>query len=200
MNKKFNTFQILGKVYKSTFKTAPVSAILGILNYIVAGLMPAFAALVLSNLFDTGYKVIRGTANSEKLILFGILYQAVYMCNAILVFVASITINAGVYEKCSDYFDLRLSEKTAKLSLIDFENAEIKNMHTRAKDCVNGEKLPQIFMSNAVMITNAISVVAVIGVLAHYSLWFIPISLLSVFPYFIARLIRGKEFYYVKRK
>lgn len=41
-------------------------------------------------------------------------------------------------------------------------------------------------------------VLSVAAVLTNYSIWLLPLSVLSVIPYLIARVIRGKEFFYVK--
>jgi hypothetical protein len=85
------------------------------------------------------------------------------------------------------------------LPLISLENADILNLQNRAKDCVEREILSQIFMSSIVFITSRISIASTVLVLATYNIWFLPISVASVFPYFIARIIRGKEFYLLKK-
>jgi ABC-type bacteriocin/lantibiotic exporter with double-glycine peptidase domain len=85
------------------------------------------------------------------------------------------------------------------LPLISLENADILNLQNRAKDCVEREILSQIFMSSIVFITSGISIASTVLVLATYNIWFLPISVASVFPYFIARIIRGKEFYSLKK-
>lgn len=54
-------------------------------------------------------------------------------------------------------------------------------------------------MSSTVFITSGISVISTISVLAVYNIWLVPISVFSVIPYVIARIIRGKEFYMLKK-
>lgn len=199
VNKKYNTIQILIKVYKQTLKAVPFSGISGILNYLAQGLFPAFTSLVSARLFDDAYNLTQGMDTLNTVILYGVLFVLAYAVVYILQFISSITINAGIYERCTSYYNMKISEKTAKLPLISFENSNILNLQSRAKDCVEREILSQIYMSSTVFITNGISIISTILVLSAYSVWFIPISFLSVLPYFIARLIRGKEFYSLKQ-
>ena len=199
MNKKYNAIQILIKVYRQTLKAVPFSGISGIINYLVQGLFPAFTALVLVRLFNDAYNLSQGRDTLHSIILYGSLFVVAYAVVYILQFISSITINAGIYERCTSYYNMKISEKTAKLPLISFENSDILNLQSRARDCAGREILSQIYMASTVFITNGISIISTIMVLSAYSLWFIPISLLSVIPYFIARIIRGKEFYFLKQ-
>ena len=199
MNRKYNATQILIKVYKQTLKAVPFSAISGLLNYLAQGLFPAFTSLVLVQLFNNAYNLTQGVKALHTVSLYGLLFVLAYIVVYIFQFVSSITINAGIYERCTSYYNMKISEKTAKLPLISFENSDILDLQSRAKDCVRREILSQIYMSSTVFITNGISIISTILVLSAYSLWFIPISLLSVIPYFIARMIRGKEFYLLKQ-
>lgn len=50
------------------------------------------------------------------------------------------------------------------------------------------------------MLISAISVISVVVILSSYNLLFLPISIFSVIPYFIARILRGREFYNLKRQ
>jgi ATP-binding cassette subfamily B protein len=200
MNKKYNAIQILIKVYRQTLKAVPFSGISGIINYLAQGLFPAFTALVLARLFNDAYELSQGIDTLDSIILYGALFVMAYAVVYILQFICSITINAGIYERCTSYYNMKISEKTAKLPLISFENSDILNLQSRARDCIGREILSQIYMSSTVFITNGISIVSTILMLSAYSVWFIPISLLSVLPYFIARIIRGKEFYLLKQR
>lgn len=199
MNKKYNAMQILAKVYEQTLKVAPFSGISGIINYLAQGLFPAFTTFISANLFNYAYDLSQGIDTLYTVILYGALFVLAYAVVYILQFVSSITINAGIYERCTSYYNMKLSEKTAELPLISFENSEILNLQSRAKDCVEREILSQIYMSSTVFVTNAISIITTILVLSVYNIWFIPISFISVIPYFIARVIRGKEFYLLKQ-
>ena len=199
MKNKYNALQILTKVYGHTLKAVPFSGVSGILNYLVQGLFPAITSLVLARLFDAAYSLTQGVDTLTLVILYGSLFVGAYAVVYILQFISSITINAGIYERCTSYYNMKISEKTAKLPLISFENADVLNLQNRAKDCAGREILSQIYMSSTVFITSGISVISTISVLAAYNIWFVPISIFSVLPYFIARILRGKEFYSLKK-
>ena len=199
MNKKYNSAQILIKVYRQTLKAVPFSGISGVINYLAQGLFPAFTSLILARLFDGAYNLSQGENIPTSVVFYGVLFVLAYAIVYILQFVCSITINAGIYERCTSYYNMKISEKTAKLPLMSFENSDILNLQSRARDCVGREILSQIYMSSTVFITSGISIVSTIMVLSAFNLWFIPISILSVLPYFIARIIRGKEFYLLKQ-
>lgn len=199
MKNKYNALQILTNVYRHTLKAVPFSGISGILNYLVQGLFPAFTSLILARLFDAAYSLTQGVDTLTIIILYGSLFVGSYAVVYILQFISNITINAGIYERCTSYYNMKISEKTAKLPLISFENVDVLNLQNRAKECAGREILSQIYMSSTVFITSGISVISTISVLAAYNIWFVPISILSVLPYFIARILRGKEFYSLKK-
>jgi ATP-binding cassette subfamily B protein len=197
--KTYNATQILARVYKQTLKAVPFSGITGLLNYIAQGLFPVFTTSILSKLFDEVFIITQGRGAYNLLFFYGTLFVLTYFTVYVLQFIASITINAGIYERCTSYNSMKISEKAANLPLVSFENTNLLNLRQRANDCANREILSQIYMSSTIFITNGISVVSIVIVLAAHSSLFIPISILSVSPYFITRLIRGKEFYNIRR-
>lgn len=176
MKKKYNVLQILTKVYGSTLKAVPFSGILGILNYLVQGMFPAVTALISAGLFDAAYLLTREGDTLTCVIFYGSLFVGTYAVVYILQFISSITINAGIYERCTSYYHMMLSEKAAKLPLISFEDTEVLNLQSRAKDCAEREILSQIYMSSTVFITSGISVISTISVLAFYNIWLVHIS------------------------
>ena len=195
MKKKYSGLKIIGKVYKQTLGIVPFSGIVGILNYLAQGLFPAVTTVILSKLFNSVYDKRFGDMR-----IYGLLFVLSYAVVYILQFVSSITINAGIYEKCTSMYRISISEKTARMGLIQFEDSEVLNIQKRAKNCVDQEYLSQIYMSLTVFITCGISVVATIAVLGTYHIGFVLFSLFSVIPFFFARVVRGKEFYLLKQK
>lgn len=195
MKKKYSGFNIIGKVYKQTLSIVPFSGIIGILNYLAQGLFPAVTTIVLSKLFNSVYD-----KRFDDMGIYGILFVLSYAIIYILQFISSITINAGIYEKCTSMYRISISEKMARMGLTQFEDSEVLNIQKRAKNCVDQEYLSQIYMSLTVFITCGISVVATIAVLGTYHIGFVFFSLFSVIPFYIARVVRGKEFYLLKLK
>lgn len=199
MENRYHALRIVVSVYRQTLTAVPFSGISGVLNYLVQGLFPAFTALILARLFNAAYSITQGAYALKVLIFYGALFVGAYAAVYLLQLISSITINAGIYERCTSYYKMKISEKTSKLPLISFENADVLNLQHRAEDCVAREVLSQIYMSSTVFITSGIGVVSTVAVLASYHIWFVPISIFSVLPYLIARILRGKEFYLLKK-
>lgn len=186
------------RIYASIFRWVPGSAIFTILNYISGAFVPAIITVVSVGLFDSAARVLAGKQSQNSLYLYAILYLVIYLANDLLYYVFSIAVNAGVYEKGTAFFRIALYEKMSRLPLIAFENADTLNRKERAEKAVNDETLSAIFNRTLAILQSAIAVVSVASVLSWYSIWLLPLSLLSVLPYLFARLMRGKEFHYVK--
>jgi ATP-binding cassette, subfamily B, bacterial len=189
----------LRRIYASIFKWAPASAVATVLQQLLGALVPAAVTVVSAGLFDHASKAINGQADGSKLYLYAALYLIIYLINDVLEYIFSIAVNAGIYEKGTAYFRMALYEKVAKLPLLALEDPEVLNRKERADKAVQDESLSALFNGTLVFLRAPLTAVALAAVLARYSVWLLPLSLLSVLPYLVARLIRGKEFFHVKR-
>ncbi|HII4398133.1 ABC transporter ATP-binding protein (plasmid) [Clostridium perfringens] len=196
--KKLSAINLIIRIYKSIFKIVPISGILSQIYYLIQGLFPAFITFITALLFNSVSNFFEGKVQINEVYFYGIIIFVAYIIKIVLQYISSITINAGIYEKCVYYNNIELVKKISRLKLLDFENSETMNFYIRAKECVSNEKISSIYMSLAVLITNGIGTISVIMVLAQYNFWFVVISIFSVIPYFVIRIIRGKEFYYMK--
>ena len=187
------------RIFISIFRWIPFSASITLFDYLQSAFVPSVITYISVNLFDSAEQVLNGNPVRNRLCLFAFLYLIIYLVNDFSSYFRSIVLNAGVYEKGTAYFRIALYEKMAKLPLIAFEDAEMLNKKERAEKAVNDETLSAIFNHTLRFIRSGISVVSVAFVLCSYSILLLPLSLLSVLPYLVARIIRGKEFYYVKR-
>ena len=187
------------RIYASIFRWVPGSAVFTLFRRVFDGFVPVMVTLVSVALFDSVADVLRGSAEASALYLYAGLYLLIYLANDLLAFGASIIIQCWVYEKCTALFRMELYEKFARLPLAAMENADVLNRKERVNKAVNNEELSTTFQRTQGLLQNAIAVVGVAVVLARYSLWLLPLSLLSVLPYLFARILRGKEFFYVKR-
>lgn len=189
----------LRRIYASIFKWAPASAVATVLQQLLGALVPAAVTVVSAGLFDHASKAINGQADGSKLYLYAALYLIIYLINDVLEYIFSIAVNAGIYEKGMAYFRMALYEKVAKLPLLALEDPEVLNRKERADKAVQDESLSALFNGTLVFLRAPLTAVALAAVLARYSVWLLPLSLLSVLPYLVARLIRGKEFFHVKQ-
>lgn len=186
-------------VMRDIFRCAPVSAFVVVLNYVFVAAVPAVIMVVSVGMFDAAATVVSGGTARDSLFFYAAVYLAVYLLNDIIFVFYGVAINAGVYETCMARFRIDLYEKLSKLPLIAFEDAGNLDKLKRSEEALEGEYMSSLFTRVMIMLGAAGSTVSVGVVLTRYSIWLLPLSLLSVFPYLLARLIRGKEFFRVKQ-
>jgi len=163
-------------------------------------LFPAFTALSLASLFKEAYNIQQGGGTSGKLLFWGLIYLAAYVLNNFLIFITGLVIELGA-DKRQVHYRYLMCVKLAHMPLIDFEDARIRDMQQRAEECLYSGRMNGIIRDSfGMVIISLLNIITVSAVMARYSLWFLPLCIVSVLPYSVARLIRGREFYYIKRK
>ena len=127
-------------------------------------------------------------------------------CMILAVFVLSEVANSIFYScmvridfQTGQQLQIELGEKGTRLSMICYENTETNNMLKRAKNCIEQERFSDLSLSAFNILAEFLKVNGTLLVLAGFHPVLVGISLLSVFPYLIVRLVRGKEFYELKR-
>lgn len=122
------------------------------------------------------------------------------------VFVASEVSNSVFYacmvkidSKVCMQLGIELGEKGGRLSLIQYEDVEINNRLKRAQDCIEHGRFSDLSLSVFNILAEVLKVGSTLFILARFSPLLALVSLLSVVPYFVVRLIRGKEFYELKK-
>ena len=127
-------------------------------------------------------------------------------CMILAVFVLSEVANSIFYScmvridfQTGQQLQIELGEKGTRLSMICYENTETNNMLKRAKNCIEQERFSDLSLSVFNILAEFLKVNGTLLVLAGFHPVLVGISLLNVFPYLIVRLVRGKEFYELKR-
>lgn len=127
-------------------------------------------------------------------------------CMILAVFVLSEVANSIFYScmvridfQTGQQLQIELGEKGTRLSMICYENTKTNNMLKRAKNCIEQERFSDLSLSVFNILAEFLKVNGTLLVLAEFHPVLVGISLLSVFPYLIVRLVRGKEFYELKR-
>ena len=122
------------------------------------------------------------------------------------VFVASEVSNSVFYacmvkidSKIGMQLGIELGEKGGRLSLIQYEDVEINNRLKRAQDCIEHGRFSDLSLSVFNILAEVLKVGSTLFILARFGPLLALVSLLSVVPYFVVRLIRGKEFYELKK-
>ena len=127
-------------------------------------------------------------------------------CMILAVFVLSEVANSIFYScmvridfQTGQQLQIELGEKGTRLSMVCYENTETNNMLKRAKNCIEQERFSDLSLSVFNILAEFLKVNGTLLVLDGFHPVLVGISLLSVFPYLIVRLVRGKEFYELKR-
>ncbi len=186
-------------ITKSIFKSSPLSAIVTLLCFLYNSLLPAATAIISIRLFDSAEKIILHTGNQDELLYYAFILFALLFVGNILGTLGGVAKNAGVFEKGNAAFRISLCQKAACLPLIAYENEEILNMKERAEKAVEDNVLPRTFFHTLTIVKACLASAGIAAVLAKYYIWLLPLSFLTVLPFLIARIIRGKEFYKLKK-
>lgn len=188
-------------IFKSVYTVMTATPLFGILNVIVIlmfGSLSYLLTITLAKLFDAVSFYLTGADSMEPVIRYGVIYIIFFLVQFSLYTVQSIVENYGIYEKTLHMLKIRLGLKCSRLSLSSYEDTELYNLIQRAKECVQTDVLPGIYLSVLKAFSSVISVVGVTLGLAGYSPALLPLSLFCVAPYLVSRIIRGREFYWLK--
>lgn len=188
------------RVVKTMFKTVPFSTVYTIFYCIFNCLFPALVTYLTAHIFEYG---IQGLSNGSlifSVVIYIVILLLVYVVLQFLSWGSSLIVNANIYEKFLAKQRILFSEKTAHLPLIYLEDAKFLDHQNRAFKCIDNEILSSVFMREIACFSSAIGFAAVTIVLASYNYFFILISILSVMPFLIVRLIQGKILYKLQCK
>lgn len=186
-------------ITKYIFKSAPISTLITLLFIMYSSVIPAVTALVSVKLFDSAEAMIMGNEYQYEPIIYALFLFLLLLIRDILGTLNGVVKNTGVFEKSNAMFNILLYQKAARLPLIAYENADILDKKERAEKAVDNEILPRTFYRFFTILESCLASIGIAVILAKYYIWLLPISILSVFPFFIARIFRGKEFYRLKK-
>lgn len=181
------------RVFKIIFQVAPVSASVCVLCSLVYALCASLGAGLTARIL-TELETLREETLYHILFL-ALLYLIIQFTRHMFNIVQDICWNVGVEEKCRFRFQTLLSEKATALPYIDFENEHQLNYILRAKKCVDDMAVTQSFTNLLASAEAGITVIGLISAMMSYNIWYLPMMLLSVFPYLISRIAAGRDFY-----
>lgn len=188
--------RIAASVFKAVWKCAPLAVSVTLLCYFGTAAAVSLSAEILARLFGAAYEAVSG--RMRGVIILAAAYMGMQILQKFLNVISDIAWNVGVEEKCRYHFRMGLQEKASALPLIDFEDAKKLDQLQRAKACVEDSVIPNGFYNIMILGECAGIVVGLMAVLCSYSLWFLPILLITIMPYPISRIRMGKEFYQLR--
>ena len=185
--------KLLLRSLKDIYRIAPRTLILQIICMMSQSLMAAITIWLTSVFLNLVYQ----KDFNSGIFCFGIILS---------VFILSEAANSIFYScmvridfQTGQRLQMALGEKGTRLSLICYENTETNNMLKRAKNCIEQERFSDLSLSVFNILAEILKVTGTLLVLAKFHPILAVVSLVSVLPYFMIRLIRGKEFYELKR-
>lgn len=188
----------LYRSFKFTFGVSPGSHILVLIEEIWQALFHSIAALLLSGFIDTVIAYSQKRVEAKSLLLYALSFASLYVLQELWALVYNGTMNIGMYEKPNNYANLLIAEKASRLRLIEFEDANILNMYKYAKDNIENEYVPYLVMRMIYIFCRFIEIASLTFVISKFDWRLFFVAGISVIPYFITRLIRGKEMYKYK--
>lgn len=185
--------KLLLRSLKDIYRIAPHTLILQIICMMSQSLMAAITIWLTSVFLNLVYQ----KDFNSGIFCFGIILS---------VFILSEAANSIFYScmvridfQTGQRLQMALGEKGTRLSLICYENTETNNMLKRAKNCIEQERFSDLSLSVFNILAEILKVTGTLLVLAKFHPILAVVSLVSVLPYFMIRLICGKEFYELKR-
>lgn len=188
-------------IFKSIYTVMTATPLFGTVDLIVLllfGILPYLLTVTSAELFDSVEGYLFRADSEGRIVQCGVVYMILFLIQYSLLTVQSVAQEYGIFEKTMHVVRIRLGAKYARLPLISFENAKIHDLAQRAKECVQMDILPRIYLSVLKSFSAAVTVVSVTVGLAAYNPALLPLSIFCVVPYLISRIVRGEEFYRLK--
>ncbi|MEG0577981.1 MAG: ABC transporter ATP-binding protein, partial [Bacilli bacterium] len=187
-------------VFRELLRVTPLATSITVIYYIINGFAPAFTTYMFASIFTVAETASVNLQSRNLFFQYIVLYLCVRLCLDLLNYLFSVFVNTGVFETGSMYFKNRLYQWTSMLPMIKFENSSILNLKKQAEDAVENDRLPMLFYTTMLFVSETIAVLSLFAVLSNYSYFLCLISFLTVLPFLVTRVIRGKAFYELRVK
>ncbi len=187
-------FEVLKKISKITpFGTAYV-----FLYHIVSGVLVALKLNFTMNIIESGYQYIVRCEDIKSVIKYGIYLLALIFIERVMEYFYAVFMNGFLYEKSDNRFKYDVAHKLTEIEMIKFEDREFLSNLERASNAVDDERMSTCVHLMARISGEVVEVVLILLTLLSYSRYLVYLALLTVVPYFVTRIIRGKAFYKLK--
>lgn len=180
-------------VFHAIYQCAPVSALVCALCSLIYALCATYSTKFMALMLEEAETIREDTL--PQITFFALCYLAIQIARKVFNLIQDVCWNVGVEEKCKYHFQMRLSEKSALLPYIAFEDEQKHDSIVRARSSVDSMAVTQAYTNLLAVLECIITVIGLLITMATYSVWYLPIMFLSVIPFLISRLKVGKEFY-----
>mgnify|MGYP005807223817 CR=1 FL=1 len=172
------------------------ASIIAPLYYVLENFSPAIVTIILANLYREILDLIRGGKHDlNMLVVWGTVFVLFYLLKVVMESIASIYINAEIFEKGSNVLGNMIVKKSTELPLIHYEDSDMMDLQKKAQECVDDDRISSIFMLSSVLITSVLGVVSLIITLFTYHWSLALVATISVSQFYVATYISEKKKY-----
>lgn len=185
--------------FASALKLTPAALLLTILVILNRSFTVTAFTYISAKVFEFAEKINMSSANITIFWLYLAFYLGVYLLRRIMEAVQSLCSDTVLAEKLKHALGIQLASYTSKMNLIEYEVPEKLNALYRARACVDNGRVHQMITRCLNLFACVLGIGGVVSVLLSYHTILVLFSVVSVFPLFITRIIRGKSYYRLKR-
>lgn len=185
-------------VFQDFFSITPLSCVVVLICYVVNSIYPSLMTFFTAELFETAEFVNVSGAKQSEFYINLMFFALLYIIKNIFEMIINAPRSCGLYAKAKYSFERKLAIHTSKLPYICFEQTETFEKLNRAQQCIDNGIFQRLFLSSLELISLVIGIIGTAAILIGFNFVLLPISIITILPFFIARVIRGKEFYKLK--
>lgn len=184
-----NRLNALKKIFVFFFTELPCYSFISPLYYLFSSFSPVVSTVLLKEIFEFAYNIIKNDSNSiVPFFKYGTYFIMFHLINVLLESITSISTNAGIYERSKYLLNLKITEKSASLPLIKYEDENILDIKKRAEKCVESEHIPGIYMLSFVLLFSFSGLISIIGVMSSYHWSFSIIAIFTTIQFLFSTL------------
>lgn len=186
------------KVIKKVFSVTPIATLYVFIYHIISGFFVAAKLYASMHIIQSGYEYIKNFSDINVFIKYGVMLLIIIAFERLLEYLYAIAMNGYLFEKTGSYLNREMAAKLSKINLINFEDRDFLTIEERAASAVDDERLSNSVRLLAMALGQGLEVILILATLWTYSPNLVGLAALTVVPYLITRLIRGKAFYDLK--
>ncbi|WP_058259891.1 ABC transporter ATP-binding protein [Fenollaria timonensis] len=186
------------KVIKKVFSVTPIATVYVFIYHITSGFFVAAKLYASMHIIQSGYEYIKNFSDINVFIKYGVMLLIIIALERLLEYLYAIAMNGYLFEKTGSYLNREMAAKLSRVDLINFEDRDFLTIEERAATAVDDERLSNSVRLLAMALGQVLEVILILATLWTYSPYLVALAVLTVVPYLITRLIRGKAFYDLK--
>lgn len=186
------------KVIKKVFSVTPIATVYVFIYHIISGFFVAAKLYATMHIIQSGYEYIKNANDIGAFIKYGVMLLIIIFLERLLEYLYAIAMNGYLFEKTGSYLNREMAAKLSRVDLINFEDRDFLTIEERAASAVDDERLSNSVRLLAMATGQGLEVILILVTLWTYSPYLVALAALTVVPYLITRLIRGKAFYDLK--